>query len=83
MQYPVTLKNNIYHSNKRLPLPFFHLDTNPVFDHVLSHSFDKKAHVLVVTVEMIWLLLLNTLSFNFVPTPNKFLLGWQDSEQAM
>ena len=82
MQYPPTLKNNIYHSNKRVPPPFFHSDTNPVFGHVLIHSFDKT-HVLVVTVELIWLLLLNILSFNFVPTPNKFLLGWQDSEEAM
>ena len=82
MQYPRTLKNNIYHSNKRVPPPFFHSDTNPVFGHVLSHSFDKT-HVLVVTVELIWLLLLNILSFNFVPTSNKFLLGWQDSEEAM
>ena len=32
-------------------------------------------HILVVTVELIWLLLLNILSFNFVPTPNKSLLG--------
>ena len=52
----------------------FHTDTNPVFPHVLIHSFNK-AHVLVVTVELIWLLLLNILSFNFVLTPNKFLVG--------
>ena len=26
---------------------------------------------------------LEYLSFNFVPMPNKFLLGWQDSEEAM
>ena len=44
-----------------------------VFGHVVIHSFDKT-HDLVVTVELIWLLLLNMLSFNFVPTPNKFLL---------
>ena len=82
IQYQHTLKNNIYHSNKRIPPPFFHSDINPVFGHFLIHSFDKT-HVLVVTVELIWLLLLNILSFNFVPTPNKFLLGWQDSEEAM
>ena len=76
IQYPCTLKNNIYLSNKRVPLPFFHSYTNPVFDHVLIHSFDKT-HVLVVTVELILLLLLNMLSFNFVP------LGWQDSEEAL
>ena len=48
----------------------------------MIHSFDKT-HVLVVTVELIWLLLLNILSFNFAPTLNKFLLGWQDSEEAL
>ena len=73
IQYnPYTLKSNIYHSSKREPPPFFHLDTNPVFGHVLIHSIDKT-HVLVVTVESIWLLFLNIISFNFVPTPNKFL----------
>ena len=45
-------------------------------------SFDKTI-VLFVTVELIWLLLLNTLSFNFFPTTNKFLLGWKDSEAAL
>ena len=82
VQYPRTLKNNSYLSKKRVPPPFFHSDTNPVFGHVLIHSFDKT-HVLVVTVELIWLLLLNILSLNFVPMPNKFMLGWQDSEEAM
>ena len=71
----------MYYSNKRVPPPFFHLHNNPVSGYVLIHSFDKT-HVLVVTVELIWLLLLNILSFNFVPTSNKFLLGWQDSEEA-
>ena len=52
--------------------PFFHSDTNPVFGHVPFHSVDKT-HVLVVTVELIWLLFLNILSFNFAPTPNKSL----------
>ena len=72
MQYPCTLKSNVYHSNKRGPPPFFHLDTSPALGHVLIHSVDK-IHVLVVTVELIWLLFLNIFSFNFVPTPNKFL----------
>ena len=72
MQYPRTPKNNIYHSNKRGPPPFFHPDTNPVVGHVLVHSVDKT-HVLVVIVELIWLLFLNILSFNFVPTPKKSL----------
>ena len=77
-QYPRTMKNNIYHSNKRVPPPF-HSDTNPVFGYVLIHSF-RTNHVLAVTVELIWLLLLNILSFNFVPTANKFMLDWQDSK---
>ena len=75
IQYPRTLKNNIYHSNKRVAPPLFHSVTNPVFGHLLIHSFDKT-HLLVVTVELNWLLLLNILSFDFVRTPNKFLLGW-------
>ena len=70
IQYPRTLKNNIYHSNKRRPPPFFHLDTNPVIGHALVHSVDKT-HVLVVTVDLIWLLFFNILSFNFVTTPRK------------
>ena len=82
IQYPRTLQNNIYHSNKRVPPPFFHSYTNPVFVHVLIYFCDKT-HVLVVTVELIWLLLLNIISFNFVIMSNKFLLGWQDSEEAM
>ena len=75
-------KNNIYYSNKPVPSPFFHLDTNPVFCHVLIHSFDKT-HVLVVTLELIWLLLLNILTFNFVQMPKKFLLGWQNSDKGL
>ena len=50
----------------------FHLHTKPVFGRVLVHSVDK-IDVLVVTVELIWLLFLNILSFNFVQTPNKSL----------
>ena len=50
----------------------FHLNTNLILGHILIHSVDKT-HVLVVTVQLIWLLLLNILSFNFVPTSNKFL----------
>ena len=72
IQYPCTLKSNIYHSNKQGPPQFFYLDTIPVLGHVLIHSVDKT-HVLVVTVELIWLLFLNILSSNFVPIPNKFL----------
>ena len=51
---------------------FLHLDTNPVICHALVHSVDKT-HVLVVTVDLIWLLFLNILSFNFVATPRKSL----------
>ena len=80
-QYPCTLKNNIYHSNKRGPRSFFHPVTNPVTDHLLVHSVDKN-YVLAVTVERIWLLFLNIHSFSFVPTPKK-LLGSQDSEETM
>ena len=72
MQYPRTLKNNIYHSNKWGPPPFFHSGTNPTIGYALVHYFDKT-HVLVIIVEMIWLLFLNILSFNFVPTPRKSL----------
>ena len=74
IHYPLILKNNIYYSSKWVPPPFFHSDTSPVFCHVLIHSFDKT-HVLVVTVELIWLVLLNILSFNFVPIPNEFRLA--------
>ena len=82
IQYPCTLQNNIYHSNKRIPPTFFNSDTNPVCGHLLIHSFGKNPS-LVVTVELIWLLLLNILSFNFIPTTNKFLLSWQVSQESM
>ena len=55
VQYPRTLGNNIHHSNKQEPQSFFHMDTNPVTAHTLVHSVNKT-HVLVVTVELIWLL---------------------------
>ena len=58
-------EKNIFHSNKRGPPVFFHSDTNPVFGNVLVHSV-SKAHLLDVTGDMIWLLFLNILSFNFV-----------------
>ena len=69
-QYPRILKNNIYHSNERGPPPFFYPDTNPIIGHALVHSVDKT-HDLVVTLELIWMLLLNILSFNFFPTSRK------------
>ena len=44
----------------------------PILGHTLVHSVDK-IHVLVLTVELVWLLFLNTFFFNFVATPNKSL----------
>ena len=72
IQYPHTLKNNIYHSNKWGPPPFFCSDINPVLGHFLVYCVDKT-HILVVIVELILLLFLNILSFNFVQTPSKSL----------
>ena len=64
IQYPRTLKKNIYHSSKWGPSLFLYLDTNPVTGHALVNSVGKT-HVLVVTVDLIWLL------FLFVATPGK------------
>ena len=44
----------------------------PILGHILVHFVDKT-HVLVVTVELIWLMFLNIFSFDFIPTPNKAL----------
>ena len=70
IQYPHTLKNNIYISNNRGPPTFFHSYANTVLD---TWSILLTKPVLVVTVELIWLLFLNIISFNYVPTPNKSL----------
>ena len=51
---------------------FFHLYTKHVPGRVLVHSVDKT-HLLVVTVELIWFLFLNILSFNFFQMPDKSL----------
>ena len=68
MQYPRTLKSSIYHSKKwGLPL-FLHLHTSPVTGQALVNSLDK-ANVLVVIMNLIQLLFLNILSFNFVTAP--------------
>lgn len=75
------MKNNIDHSNKQEQPPFFHLDNNPVLDHVLVH-FVNKTDNLVATVELIWFLLFNILSFNLVTTPNKSL-RFRILEEAM
>ena len=79
IQYSRILQNNIYYPNKRLPPQFFLSDTNPVFGQALIHYFEFSG----CTVERIWLLLFNILSFNFVPTPKIFMLGQQDSEGAI
>ena len=50
----------------------FHSDTSVVLWNVLVH-YVEKSHFLVVTVELIWLFLLNILSLNFVQKPNKSL----------
>ena len=70
MRYPRPLKKNIYHSNKQESLPFFPSESSPVLGHVWIRLIGKT-HVLVVTMGLIWLLLLNILSFNFVATSNK------------
>ena len=71
-QYPRTLKSNINHSNNCRPPTFFHPDINNVTRHTPVHSVEKT-HVLVVTVELIGLLCLNMLSFNFAPPTRKSL----------
>ena len=58
-------------------LPFKQMGSTTIFSfeyqgHVLVNSVDKS-HVLVVAIQLIWLLLLNILSFNLVPTPSKSL----------
>ena len=70
MQYRSTLNNNIYHSNKREPPPFFHSDTNTwslsgPFCWQNPCSDCNSGTDLVVALEYIF--------FNFVPTPNKSL----------
>ena len=73
IQYPCTLKSNIYQSNKQWTPSFFHLHTNLVLGHVLIHSVDK-IHVLVVTVELICFLIF-CLSPMLVHLRNLFLLS--------
>ena len=72
-EYTPILKNNIDYSRKRGPPPSFNSDANPALGHILPQSV-FKTHVLVVTVELIWLSFLKTLSFNFVQRPNKSLM---------
>ena len=70
MQHTRIQRNSINHWRKRGPPRVFHLSTNLVLGNDLLHSVGKT-HVLVVTLEFIWLLFLNILSFNFVQAPNK------------
>ena len=76
IQHPRILKNNIEHLSKRETPPFFHSDTSVVLWNVLVH-YVEKSHFLVVTVELIWLFLLNILSLNFLQKPNKSLRLWK------
>ena len=69
IQYPRTLNNNICHSNKRNHHHFF--IRIPILCHVLVHSVDKT-HVLVVTVELIWLLFLNIYFFQLCSKSLRF-----------
>ena len=66
IQYPHTLKNNIYHSNKRRPPPFFHswLRSDPFCWQKLCSGCNSEIDFVVV---------LELLSFNFNPIPNKSL----------
>ena len=70
IQYPSTLKNNVYHSYKRKPPTFFHSDTNTW---PRSGPFCRQNPCSPWTVELIWLLFLNIFSFKFVLTTNKSL----------
>ena len=50
--------------------PLEQTGTSSVLGDDQVHSVEKT-HVLVVTVELIWMLFLNILSSNFIQTPNK------------
>ena len=68
IQYNTHAATSTIQTNRTTTTFFF--GTNPLLGYVLIHSVDNT-YVLVVTVELIWLLFLNILSFNFVPTPNE------------
>ena len=72
IQYPRTLKNNIYHFKEMGTTTISSSGYQPCNWPRLVHSVDKT-HVLVVTVNLIWLLLLDILSFNSPTTPRKIL----------
>ena len=67
MIHPRILENNIdYWSNRESPL-FFHSDANPILSHALVYFVDKT-HVVIVTMDLIWLLFSNIVFFNFSNT---------------
>ena len=67
MIHPRILENNIdYWINRESPL-FFHSDANPILSHALVYFVDKT-HVVIVTMDLIWLLFLNIVFFNFSNT---------------
>ena len=68
---PTYPEEHTYHSNIWGPPLFLNLDTNHVLGHILVHSTDKN-HVLVVTVQLIWLFL-DIILLKFVQIPNKSL----------
>ena len=80
MQYPPTLKNNIYHSNKRESPPFFHSDTN-----TLSRSgpfcWQNLCSGCNSVIEL--LLLLNIYFFSILFQHQTNLLGSQGSKEAV
>ena len=71
------LKNNIQHRNiERLSKRRHHISFIRIpilYLEMLWPILSKENPVLVVTVELIWLLFLNMLSFNFIQTSNKSL----------
>ena len=53
IQHWLILRNNIDHSSKQRPSPFFHSKTNPVLGHILVQSF----HPTIVKVSLHFFLL--------------------------
>ena len=80
MTVPLTIGELIFNETILPPL-FFHSDTSPALGNGLVYSADKT-HILAVAVELIWLLFLNILSFNFFKHRTN-LLGLEDLAEAM